>query len=115
MSCLNKQHRVKSTKEFNQIYKSNIKWHTNTFVAFFKSSNHTKIGFVASKKVGNAVARNRAKRLLRSLMLKNELNLPAGEFVFVAKEEILKREYPLLEKDFKYAMKKMGIFKVAVE
>ncbi len=48
-------------------------------------------------------------------MLKNEVNLPFGEYVFVAKEEILKREYPHLEKDFKYAMKKMGIFKVVIE
>jgi hypothetical protein len=43
-------------------------------------------------------------------MLKNESQLPSGEYAFIAKEEILKREYPILEKDFKYAMKKMGIY-----
>ncbi len=48
-------------------------------------------------------------------MLKNESNLPSGEYVFVAKDEILKRDYPLLEKDFKYAMKKMGIYKAIIE
>ncbi|MFZ9659171.1 MAG: ribonuclease P protein component [Arcobacteraceae bacterium] len=115
MSCLDKQHRVKSTKEFNRIYKSNIKWHTHSFVAFFKSSQQTKLGFVASKKVGNAVNRNRAKRLLRSIILKNESTLPSGEYVFVAKEDILKCTYAVLSKDFTYAMKKMGLNKALVE
>ncbi|MCK5294376.1 MAG: ribonuclease P protein component [Arcobacteraceae bacterium] len=112
MSCLSKQHRVKTTKEFNQIYKSNKRWHTISFVAFFKSSkNETiNIGFVASKKIGNAVKRNRAKRLLRSLVLNQELNLANGQYVFIAKAEIFNRDYKTLQKDFKYAMKKLDIF-----
>jgi hypothetical protein len=48
-------------------------------------------------------------------MLRHESHLPSGEYAFVAKEEILKREYLLLEKDFKYAMKKMGIYKALIE
>jgi ribonuclease P protein component len=69
-----------------------------------------KLAFVASKKVGNAVKRNRAKRLLRALVLKNESKLTTGEYVFVAKEDILKKDFDTLKKDFRYAMKKIGIF-----
>jgi hypothetical protein len=48
-------------------------------------------------------------------VLKNEAHLSLGEYSFVAKEDILNREYSTLEKDFKYAMKKMGIYKAIVE
>jgi len=39
----------------------------------------------------------------------------SGEYVFVAKEDILAREYKILEKDFKYATKKIGVYKAIVE
>jgi ribonuclease P protein component len=73
-------------------------------------SKEMKLAFVASKKVGNAVQRNRAKRLLRALVLKNEHKLTTGEYIFVAKEDILKKDFEILKKDFRYAMKKIGIF-----
>ena len=83
-----------------------------SFVAFFKTSKDETInlGFVASKKIGNAVKRNRAKRLLRALVLLNESKLPVGKYVFVAKAEIFNRDHKTLKNDFKYAMKKMELF-----
>lgn len=38
----------------------------------------TRLGVVASKRVGNAVARNRAKRLVREVFRKQRWRLPAG-------------------------------------
>ena len=75
------------------------------------SSSKLNIAFIASKKVGNAVYRNRAKRVLKAVCLKYEGKLPLGQYIFVAKKEIFTRDYKTLEKDFLYALKKLDTIK----
>ncbi|MCD4759004.1 MAG: ribonuclease P protein component [Arcobacteraceae bacterium] len=110
MSCLSKSHRINTQKEFNYIYKSNKKWHTKSFVVFFQKSDYLNIAFVSSKKVGNAVHRNRARRVLRALVLEKEKELTNGKYIFVAKNELFLRDHKTLQKDFNFAMKKLGLY-----
>ncbi len=80
-------------------------WHTPLFVLFYKKSdNLQKIGIVASKKIGNATKRNRAKRLLRAVFIKNIDTLKFGEFVLVAKAPLLERDFTQLEESYLYAL-----------
>ncbi|HIP60925.1 MAG TPA: ribonuclease P protein component, partial [Sulfurovum sp.] len=59
--------RIRNSKEFDTVYRRADKtWHTPWFVLFYKRSSESRVGFVASRKLGNAVHRNRAKRLLRA-------------------------------------------------
>ncbi|MEA3354565.1 MAG: ribonuclease P protein component [Campylobacterota bacterium] len=119
MSCLSKSHRINTLnakgsvslqREFNHIYKKGKKWHTHSFVVFYVKSDELKLGFIASKKVGNAVFRSKAKRKLRALVLEKEERLKNGKYIFVAKSEIFNKEHKVLQKDFNYAMKKLGLF-----
>jgi len=49
----------------------------------------TRIGLVASRRVGNAIRRNRAKRLLRELFRQNKAAFPQGfDLIFVAHAEL---------------------------
>jgi len=57
------------------------------------------------------VYRNRAKRLLRALALKYEKDLPIGKYIFVAKSDIFSRDTKTLNGDFKYAIKKLNLWK----
>ncbi len=66
-----------------------------------------KIGFVASKRVGKSVQRNRAKRVLKALFLQYFESLPTGCFVFVAKKPILEADYTKLQKNFFKTVKKI--------
>ena len=71
---------------------------------------HARLGVVASRKVGPAVARNRAKRLVRELFRRNPALFPPGidmviivhpgthELVYAALEAELRPLRPLLHK-----------------
>ena len=50
--------------------------------------NDLKLAFVASKKIGNAVLRAKAKRRLRACILDYEDRLNEGSYIFVAKNLI---------------------------
>lgn len=103
--------KIKKEKEFKYIYNKN-KLHTNYLIIFFAKNNNNikKFGFVTSKKVGNAVKRNRIRRILKEIIRLNEDLFKNYSFVFVAKS-ILKNieniNYKILEQDLLKGIKKI--------
>jgi len=89
------------------VYKhSSTTWHTSYFVLFYKQSEEYKVGFVASKKIGNAVHRNRAKRLLRAHFIENIDLVTSGSYVLVAKPDLLSQDFLETKKSYLHALKK---------
>jgi len=68
---------------------------------------HLRVGFTASKKVGNAVIRNRAKRRLRAAasQLLPLLGRPGHDYVLVARGTTVARPFPALLSDITTALK----------
>ena len=89
------------------VYKQATKiWHTPYFVLFFKKADTRTVGFVASKKVGNAVHRNRAKRLLRAHFIENIDLITTGSYVLVAKPDLISQNFLETKKSYLHALKK---------
>ncbi len=59
--------RLRRSKEFRRVWKTGRSWAHSLFVLWVapNTSSRTRVGLTASRKVGNAVKRNRARRLLR--------------------------------------------------
>lgn len=72
-----------------------------------------RIGYTASRKVGGAVQRNRARRRLRAVVhdVMNALAMPGHEFVLIARANTLTRSYDGLLADIKRALDKVDALK----
>lgn len=76
---------------------------------FYKETKGYNVGFVAGKKVGNAVARNRSKRILRAHFLSNIEALKEGSFVFVAKPPLKEESFETISKAYTQALKRSSV------
>ena len=86
-------------------------WHTPCFVLFFRKGSREQAAFVAGKKVGKAVQRNRAKRRMRALFLSTASRVIPGAYILVAKAAILEADYSELERQWHTALKRSGAWK----
>jgi ribonuclease P protein component len=90
---LSKQNRLKGTANFKAIFKDGEKSFSSFFVLYkspLVQARPSQIGLIASKKVGGAVQRNKARRLLseaiRKMLLIKDDN---RDRVYIIKKEIL--------------------------
>ena len=79
---------LNGSKEFQKIYCVAKKWHCDGAVVYFLADETNKFAVVASKKVGNAVARNRAKRRIRAAFFCFYKALKMWCFVFFGKKVV---------------------------
>ena len=69
-----------------------------------------RLGLTASRKVGGAVERNRARRRLRALarQVLPRHGAPGHDYVLVARRETVLRSWPLLVQDLEAALRRLG-------
>lgn len=103
--------KIAKTDEFLEVYKMGKKWYCEGFIIFYQKNEKKKMAVVASKKIGKAVIRNRAKRLLRALFLAVEHQLEDGKYILIAKNEIIAISFSKMEKSLKWGFKKIGCLK----
>ncbi len=100
---------LKHNREFQQVYRKGKSAHSHVLVLFYlPDPQKTAVGFTASKKVGNAVRRNRAKRRMRALFQQFEDRLGSGSYVLVAKRETAEEPYAVLEKAMLKLLRQSG-------
>lgn len=79
-------------------------------------AGHRRVGFTASRKVGNAVARNRARRRLKALAGEIlPMHAASGhDYVLVARQATPARDFQALRRDLESALRKLKLWQSAV-
>lgn len=89
---------IKSSEEISNVFLRGVRLKTRDiiFVALRKEEQHGHLGrvaFIAGKKQGNAVWRNRAKRRMRSVYRDLSVSLDGFDILFVARSGIESSDY----------------------
>ena len=82
---------LRKQRDFSRVYNRGSSRGSKYVVVLYKENGlgYTRTAFVASKKVGNAVTRNRARRLMRESYRSLEEGIAKGyDIIFVARSTI---------------------------
>ncbi len=109
---LSSQHRLRKAKDFQRVRNLGQRVFNKYFViSWVKNDLGTaRVGFIASKKVGKAVQRNRAIRLLReSIRLNLDRIKPGFDIVLIARVGIDRQKRPEIERELLAVLKRIAL------
>ena len=114
-----KRNVLRKKTDFDSIYNRGKSVGDRFVVLFYKPNGlaYNRTGFLASKKVGNSVKRNRARRLMKESYrhLLKEDRIPDGpvhyDFIMIARNTISGKKCADVEKSLQSAFRRTGIKK----
>ena len=99
--------KLRRRAEFTKVYDHGTRFR-GRFMTCFALPNEVgspRLGIAASQKIGNAVARNRAKRLVRELF-RGHKPLTGIDIVVIPRREMLEASWRNIEADYRAALQR---------
>ncbi len=107
---MKKKNVLKNNRDFNRIIKNNKPFKYKDYVIYLEriEDSNYHFGISVSKKLGNAVVRNKLKRQLRSIISKNDYQNNFNCIIILGKG-ILAKNYQQMDNNLQDAFKKLNI------
>lgn len=105
---------LRKKKDFSSIYNRGKSVGERFVVVFFRKNglDYNRTAFLASKKVGKSVIRNRARRLMKESYRGIKESLDFGyDFIFIARNSIVDVKCKEVKKSLEAALKKAKVMK----
>lgn len=109
---------LKSNRDFRRLYSRGKRAVSPNLVLYVQKNRlgHNRLGITASKKLGNAVTRNKIRRRLREIYrLHEEEFLPGRDLVVVGRVRGVHSSYQMLDRDFLKLARKLGLLRTEQE
>jgi ribonuclease P protein component len=106
--------KLKKNFDFRKVYAKGSSIASKHIVFFWlkNEQSYNRVGFLASKKVGKSVVRNRARRLMKETFRIYKEKIKQGyDFVFIARYTIKDATYHDVKNSMMYILKKSKIMK----
>jgi len=108
---LSPQERIKKKKDFFLLYKKGNHYRGKYLIILHLPNefDFSRMGVVVSKKIGNAVKRNKIKRWIRTLFRRNKSLIKNSlDFIIIAKKEIREASWIEVQEDYLKAIKSIN-------
>ena len=103
---------LRNQADFNAVYNRGRSVGDKYVVVIYLKNDldHNRTGFLASKKVGNSVRRNRARRLIKESYRRFRDDIPTGyDIVIIARNTITDRSFSEVDRSLRNAFRRTGI------
>jgi ribonuclease P protein component len=112
---MRKEQRVKKNSEFQEIFKKGTSVANRQFVLYILKKEEPqpfRIGLSVSKKIGNAVVRNKVKRYIRQVFLELKEEVKEGhDYLIIARKPAAEMDFHEVKKSLTHVLKKGKTFK----
>ncbi|WP_438313994.1 ribonuclease P protein component [Sporosarcina sp. FA9] len=112
---MNKRQRIKKDEEFQTVFKNGKSFANRQFVVYCyrkEKQDIFRIGLSVSKKVGNAVTRNRIKRYIRQAFLEMNGSLQNNmDYVIIARHQAAKIDFHETKKSLQHVLRIARVLK----
>ncbi|MCM2676453.1 ribonuclease P protein component [Alkalicoccobacillus plakortidis] len=112
---MRKEQRIKKNEEFSAVFNHGRSVANRQFVLYVlkkEGQEQFRLGLSVSKKVGNAVVRNRIKRLIRTVFQEKQDVLHSHcDYVVIARKPTADMDYYEFQSSLAHVMKKAGVNK----
>ena len=102
MAGFERHERIRRRPEFQRVYERGARIHGRYSTVFVLPNELAtgRLGIAATKKLGGAVLRNIAKRMIREVFRRNKI-APGFDIVVIPKRELLDATLAVLEADYR--------------
>lgn len=106
---MKKLYRVKKSEDFQKIIRHKKSVANAKFVIYYMvNESHLRVGISGSKKLGNAVVRNKIKRQVRMMAQEVFDKEQKMDFIIIVRNKFLRSSYEENIKDLKYLYNKIN-------
>ena len=105
---MKKRYRIKKEKDFKLVFKKGKSYANRQFVVYLSDHpdvTHLRLGISVSKRLGNAVMRNKIKRRIRAFFQQHKDSLKPHEYIVIARNPVSSMDYHQIEKSLLHVLK----------
>lgn len=109
---MNRKFHLTQSRDFSRVKNTGLSIHHDLIILVYTQNDLdiSRVAVIASKKIGNAVVRNRVKRRIKACLQEFWIDIkPGWDLIFYSRVPIIDANYQDLRKAIKHLLEKAGV------